>query len=122
MKTYCTITMIGLFLLLWTGGIEAQTGTQAGNSVNSQEVKEMIRILAKAQNADTVGYMDKDGRNLLMYASVNGYTRLCRILIRKGAKINEQANDGTTAIMYASNNGKARVVKLLLKIVSKMLF
>ena len=50
-----------------------------------------------------------------MYASSRGYTRACKILLRRGADPNLQAIDGATAGIFASYSGNSKIVKLLLE-------
>jgi ankyrin repeat protein len=115
LKIKCPTAMIGLFLLLCISEIQAQRLTEAEKLNYLLRLKDLRGSLMVVRNVDYVDYTDTYDRSLLMYAAANGYTRVCRILIRKGADPNLQAIDGITAAMYASYNGYVKIVKLLLE-------
>jgi len=56
----------------------------------------------------------KDGRTALMWASLKGHTGVVRLLLDKGAAIDEKDWRGDTALIKASENGHPEVVQLLL--------
>jgi ankyrin repeat protein len=94
MKTICSTALIGLFLLLCTGEIAAQTGPEAERSENQTRAKDLINTLAIVRSIKNVNYTDTYDRTYLMYASAKGYMQACRILIRRGADPDLQALDG----------------------------
>ena len=49
-----------------------------------------------------------------MIASKNGHIEIVRLLLDKGAKVNEQNNRGNNALIIASINGYTEIVKLLI--------
>ena len=59
-------------------------------SKNRKAASELVR------NIRYVDYTDLYDRSLLMYASANGYTNICRILLNKGADPDYQPLDGVT--------------------------
>jgi ankyrin repeat protein len=120
MKKYCSTHLITAFLLLCITGIQAQTGTQAEKLMKALKAKDLANALVTAQNIDSVNYRDNSGRSLLMCASENGYTEVCKILLNKGANLDLQASNGVTALNLASQNGHKEVVKLLLEKGAKM--
>ena len=82
MKTIVSVKMIGLFLVLCINSIHAQTETEEEKLMNALRIKSLSGDFIRVQNIDSVNYRDNNGRSLLMYASGNGYARVCRILIR----------------------------------------
>ena len=56
---------------------------------------------------------DNYGWTALIYAAINGYTEIARLLLSAGADVNIKANDGNTALMEAKNYNHPEIVKLL---------
>ena len=50
----------------------------------------------------------------LHYAAYQGHEDVCKYLMSKGAKINEQTTTGCTALFFASQQGREDIVRLLL--------
>ena len=115
MKTISYIVLIGMLLLPCKDEVLAQGKTEAERLLYQLIVKDRSNANSTVQKIDYVNYADIYDRTLLMYASANGYTKVCRTLIRKGADPNLHAIDGTTAAMYASYNGQTKIVKMLLE-------
>ena len=69
--------------------------------------------LLTAQNANTC---DSKGYSLLMLASFYGHIQLCKILLEKGALVDEVSDDGKmTALLNASRRGNIDLCKLLIE-------
>jgi ankyrin repeat protein len=68
-------------------------------------------ILASAYGHAKSGYIIL---NKNIFASPNRYTEIVKLLLDKGADINERDSDNATALLRASQNGLMEVVKLLL--------
>ena len=58
--------------------------------------------------------LNHDGWTPLMYAAFQGQTDIARLLIDRGADINQRAPNLATALMFAARNGHIDIVKLLL--------
>ncbi|EQC46017.1 ankyrin repeat domain-containing protein [Bacteriovorax sp. Seq25_V] len=52
---------------------------------------------------------------LLMDAAMEGNTELIRLLLAKGARVNDIDNTGMTALLYASREGHTEVVRILIE-------
>ena len=55
------------------------------------------------------------GLTLLMGAAASGRERVVELLLRHGAKINQQNSNGSTALMATAQEGHERVVELLIQ-------
>jgi len=55
------------------------------------------------------------GATLLMGAAVYGHERVVELLLRHGAKANQQSSDGRTALFLAAQEGHERLVDLLIR-------
>ena len=97
MKTFFLDIMIALFLLLCINEIKGQEGLEEEKLIYLMSIKDRQNALVTVRYIRNVDYADIYDRSLLMHASVNGFSRVCRILIRKGADPNLQAIDGVTA-------------------------
>lgn len=58
---------------------------------------------------------DKDGKTLLMNASMKGLENVVRVLLQKKVDLNEQDNEGNTALILAGKAQHSSIVKLLLE-------
>ena len=68
--------------------------------------------LLTTQNANTY---DNEGHSLLIIASLYGHTQLCKMLLEKGALVDQVSNDSYTSLMYASSLGYIDICKLLIE-------
>jgi len=50
-----------------------------------------------------------------MLAAFNGHTSVVRLLLEKGARVNDRDQDGRTALMYAASGPFQKTVQLLLE-------
>lgn len=92
---------------------QAPTDTQAEKLIRTLEAKDCTNAKALATSVKSVDYKDKEGINLLIYASFFNCTDVVKTLLDKGAILDIQNTNGTTALSYASQNGFTEVVKLL---------
>lgn len=77
------------------------------------EATDVARLLIDA-GADP-SHPGRGGKAPLVLAVLNGDEELARLLLDKGAPINQRhAKDGTTALMWAANAGEKRLVQLLM--------
>ncbi len=80
---------------------------------NIEDVKNII------DNGKDINIQDNKGFTALLCASILGYTRIVKLLLKNPEKtkidVNIQNNDGNTALLYASIFGRVKIVKLLLK-------
>ena len=75
--------------------------------------KELTLRIDKKSNL--VQERDEYGRTLLYTASKSGFYDTCKLLLEKGASVNEAQNDGSTPLHGAAYFGHALVVGLLLQ-------
>ena len=68
--------------------------------------------LLTTQNANTCDFA---GNSLLLWASAKGHTQLCKMLLEKGALVDEVSNTDKTALVYASLWGYIDICKLLIE-------
>ena len=64
---------------------------------------------------NVVEHKDEHGRTLLYTASKSGFYDTCKMLLRKGATVDEVQRDGSTPLHGAAYFGHAQVVRLLLQ-------
>eukprot|EP00919_Chromeraceae_sp_WS-2016_P063513 GHVR01150187.1.p1 GENE.GHVR01150187.1~~GHVR01150187.1.p1 ORF type:complete len:155 (+),score=10.76 GHVR01150187.1:1-465(+) len=62
-----------------------------------------------------VNATDKDRRNALMYASMNGHLEVVKFLIEKKADVRATGRFGKTSLIHASNGGHMNVVIFLIE-------
>ena len=115
MKTICYIALFGTLLLTFNEELPGQERTESDKLLSQLIVKDRRNANLTVQKIDNPNYADIYDRTLLMYASADGYTKVCRTLLRKGADPDLDAIDGTTAAMYAAYNGKTKIIKLLMR-------
>ena len=65
--------------------------------------------------ANLVEHKDEHGRTLLYTASKSGFYDTCKMLLQKGASVDEAQRDGSTPLHAAAYFGHAQVVRLLLQ-------
>ena len=114
MKTYGSTIIIAVLLLLFSNCIQAQSEAKAEKLFNALKAKDLNNALILVQNVDSVNYNGNGQLSLLMLASEDGYSEVCKILINKGAKLDLQDFYGETALLIASQRGRTEVVKVLL--------
>ncbi len=114
MKTCGLTIIITVFPLLFSNCVQAQSEAQAEKLFNALNAKDLNNALILVQNVNSVNYNGNGQLNLLMLASENGYSEVCKILINKGAKLDLQDKFGETSLFIASQRGRTEVVKLLL--------
>ena len=97
--------------------------------ISAQEKEEWTRLmLAIQKSADAVENLLDDGisPNLRGRESFQGYTPLIfaseigsletvKLLIERGARINDSDSEGRTALFHASENGHSKIISLLVK-------
>ena len=80
-------------------------------AVRYNNIDKVKKLLIKS-NADTC---DEKKKTLLIWASFRGYEKMCKILLKQGAKLDIKDSQGLTALHEAAQNGHAGVCSLLLK-------
>ena len=75
--------------------------------------EELALMIAKRQNL--VEERDEQRRTLLYIASRSGFYDTCKLLLQKGASVNETQRDGSTPLHGAAYFGHALVVGLLIQ-------
>ena len=65
--------------------------------------------------ANLVEHKDEHGRTLLYTASKSGFYDTCKMLLQKGASVDEAQRDGSTPLHAAAYFGHAQIVRLLLQ-------
>ena len=68
-----------------------------------------------SKKANLVEHKDEHGRTLLYIASKSGFYDTCKMLLQKGATVDEVQRDGSTPLYGAAYFGHAQVVRLLLQ-------
>lgn len=58
---------------------------------------------------------DRDGRTLLMFATIYQRPLIIEYLLEKGLNVNEQDNNGFTALHFAVQTNKIEIIRILLK-------
>jgi len=66
------------------------------------------------QGAD-INSQDKDGRSLLLIATVKKYIEMANLLVSYKADVNLQDHQSDSAFLYAGDSGQTELVKLFLK-------
>jgi ankyrin repeat protein len=72
---------------------------QIGAALRNAQKKSFRRILRR--NRQSVNAKGRSGWTPLMYAAMYGDPQDLRLLLERGARLNEQNDDGATALMYA---------------------
>src|SRR5271157_4897338 len=88
---------------------------QAAENGNLEEVHALIDKRAE------VNARDGTGRTALMVAAARNQVEILKVLLQKGADVNEKTTgaapawmNGWTALMYAANHGSCNAVRILL--------
>ncbi len=114
MKTYGSSIIFVVLISLFHNCIMAQTGTQPEKLFNALQTKDLNNSLILVKNVSQVNYCGEGQLSLLMLASEDGYTEVCKILIDKGANLDLRDYEDETALLIASQRGRTEIVKLLL--------
>jgi ankyrin repeat protein len=114
MKQFRLTILISFCLILLANNIEAQEDSQVKKLILAMEAKDSINVIVSAQELTSVSYTDSNNSSLLMIASRYGFTKVCDILIGKGANLDLQDKFGNTALIYATYFGNIEVVNLLI--------
>jgi WD40 repeat protein len=75
----------------------------------------MTKIILSNEKTEIDLRDDVSGLTALMYASMNGFTNIVQLLLKKKANIYEEDFYGETAFMKASENGHLPIAKLLIR-------
>ena len=114
MKNVILRTLVIVFLVFLANGIQAQTLSIEEKLIEALLARDHKNAMMLVLEVESGNYGESNNKSMLMLASENGYTDVCKILIVKGAKLNLQNRDGITALMLASQKGHTEVVELLL--------
>lgn len=80
----------------------------------SNNIKVIVKCLEKV-TPSTIDYSEpSNGKTALIIASQYGHIDAIRLLLSKGANINQQDNDGLSPLQHACQNGYLDIVKLFL--------
>jgi ankyrin repeat protein len=83
-------------------------------AATSNELEAVRQALDKGAHLDAKT-LDEDGWTALISSVYRGNTEVVKLLLKKGASTEVQANDGSTALLKAAIRGDAEVAKLLLE-------
>jgi len=92
-------------------GHKGELGEALCNAAESGDIVEVTRLLA--QGAEPNYETGPKRASPLLFAALNGWTEVVRMLISAGGSINKQNTDGLTPLMAAAMNGHVEVVKVL---------
>jgi ankyrin repeat protein len=83
---------------------------------------QVARQLLPAGAKATLHLVDRDGFNLLHFASCRGHTEAVQLLLDWKMDENARTNDGCTPIMFAAHHGHVEAVKTLIAAKAKLDF
>ncbi|MCS3531915.1 ankyrin repeat domain-containing protein [Chryseobacterium sp. JUb7] len=66
-------------------------------------------------NGANINYQDKNGRSLLLIATINKQLEMVKLLVSYKADVNLQDHQSDSAFLYAGASGQTELVKLFLK-------
>jgi ankyrin repeat protein len=89
--------------------------TPGGDPLPSQYDHHLTTAMALLQNGADPNARDEEGRTPLMYAAVNGWLRVCEVLVSANAKINAVDVDGYAALHLTTQEGRAETCAWLLR-------
>ena len=115
MKTGHIFPLIVIYFLSVMTETLAQGTPETKSIARQKKAADKSNTVELARSMNNVNYTDVYDRSLLMYAASKGYSRACRILLRRGADPNIQAIDGATSGMFAAYNGFDRIVGMMLQ-------
>ncbi len=113
MKSFCLTTMIVVFHLLCTNGIQAQTETQSIKLMNALIETDCNKSNGIVNSVEDVDFAGQGNISLLMYGSLNGCIEVVKALLDKGANTELKTIEGAKALDYAKN---ADIKALLTKV------
>ena len=79
----------------------------------SEKKPDLALIMSNFPGIDINFLYSNRKRTALHYAAENGYTKLAKALLDKGAKFDIADSDGNTALQLAQANGHDDIVKLI---------
>lgn len=94
--------------------IEAMWCCEA-NMPNKNDVVSDEIIISKIDNLQTLNEKDRDGRTLLMFATIYRRPFIVEYLLKKGLNVNEQDKNGFTSLHFAVQTDTIDTIKILLK-------
>ena len=111
----CRCRMLVLSELVQAGANASQTcamGTSAMHLAAATGAVWAVRALSQCDG--DVGCQDRDRRQPLHYAAMEGRARVSALLLRQGAHVNAPDSYGNTPLAAAARRGHSAVVELLL--------
>ena len=81
------------------------------NAAKSNRFDKMEKLLTK----HNVCVCDEEGISLLMWVSLNGNQKMCKMLLKEGALVDMQDDKGRTALYHAASNGHVELCTLLIE-------
>jgi ankyrin repeat protein len=82
--------------------------------LHSAKLNDYSRFIYASNFKPSYNFSDPTGITALMYSSRNGNKTITKILLQKGAKVNNKDNFGKTALMYSSRRGNSEITSMLL--------
>ncbi|RZC41502.1 Ankyrin repeat domain containing protein [Asbolus verrucosus] len=105
--------------LLLKSGASARATSQDGSTpldcALEEENAQVFELLLEELDDDVVHMTERDGRTVLHIAAAQGCVNLARVLLRKGASINEADRSGCTPLDNAAQKGHLDILELLLE-------
>ncbi|MEE8637616.1 MAG: ankyrin repeat domain-containing protein [Candidatus Margulisiibacteriota bacterium] len=84
--------------------------TKLGRADEQEILNTVQLVLSKGAEVDPT---IEDGRTPLMFAAMQGNTKMVKLLVENGANVNAKSEDGETALTLAEKEGHQKVVRLL---------
>ena len=76
--------------------------------------KSQITAQSQLAKGKDINAIDKDGKTILMHASIEGKTEVARFLIENGANVNTGGKKfGLSALGWVASKGHSEIVELL---------
>lgn len=80
--------------------------------VHGNNVKEVKECLEKGVDVNT---QDRNGRSLLLLATINNQNKMAELLVENGADVNMQADNKDSPFLLAGARGQTELVRLYLE-------
>ena len=93
------------YILSHTQGTGGGTNTRKGKSSSA----------TTSASALSINHKNNEGVNAMMYACRGGNVKVVRLLVARGASLNDVDSHGNTPLYYAAMYGHTAVIKYLLK-------